>query len=370
MSAVRPIAFNGKFRAGKHNGVSRVADRLIREVDSLLSQMPPDERPPVRLIVPSGCPPEEPYRAITIEEDGQGPSQKWEQRRLPRLARGSLLVNLANLAPVTHRPKVLMLHDAQFCRPDCSYPLRQRLGYRLLAPLMARTSRVVLTVSDYSRQDLARFGVIGSGRVEILHNGADHILEVPADERALERLGLIHGEYLLMFGSVKAYKNNQVVFEAMALAGEASRAGMDWPPRQLVIVGPDRAMLEAAGLHPPENTVFAGPCNDSVLRALYEGAQALLFPSRTEGFGLPPVEAMLCHCPVIAAPCGAVPEVCGAAALMADPDRPDIWLAQIAALDDPETRALAVRAGLARAGRYTWANAGRTLLRLLLEVAR
>jgi hypothetical protein len=89
VSAVRPIAFNGKFRAGKHNGVSRVADRLIREVDSLLSQMPPEERPPVRLIVPSGCPPEEPYRAITIEEDGQGPSQKWEQRRLPRLARGA-----------------------------------------------------------------------------------------------------------------------------------------------------------------------------------------------------------------------------------------------------------------------------------------
>jgi hypothetical protein len=66
VSAVRPIAFNGKFRAGKHNGVSRVADRLIREVDSLLSQMPPDERPPVRLIVPSGCPPEEPYRARDV----------------------------------------------------------------------------------------------------------------------------------------------------------------------------------------------------------------------------------------------------------------------------------------------------------------
>lgn len=366
---MRTIAFNGKFRAGKHNGVWRVSDRLIREVDSLLADMPMAARPDVRVIVPAGCPAAEPYRVIRVEEDGQGPSQSWEQRRLPALARGSLLVNLANLAPVFHRPKVTMLHDAQFCRPDCSYPWRQRMGYRLLAPLMARSSKLVLTVSDYSRHDLAGYGVIGGGRVEILHNGADHILEMAADAGALARLGLITGEYLLMFGSVKAYKNNKVVFDALALAAQAHAAGLGWPPRRLVIVGPGRAALENAGLVPPVDAVFAGGCDDAVLRALYEGAQALLFPSRTEGFGLPPVEAMLCRCPVIAAPCGAVPEVCGAAALMADPDDPTAWLEQIGALEDPATRATMVAAGLARAGRYTWVGAGRNLLNLLMECA-
>jgi hypothetical protein len=78
---------------------------------------------------------------------------------------------------------------------------------------------------------------------------------------------------------------------------------------------------------------------------------------------------MLCHCPVIAAPCGAVPEVCGAAALMADLTGPTSGWRRSPRSTIPK-RALAVRAGLARAGRYTWANAGRTLLRLLLEVAR
>ena len=366
---MRPIAFNGKFRAGKHNGVWRVSDRLIREVDGLVAAMPVNTRPDVRVIVPAGCPSAEPYAAVRVEEDAHGPSQSWEQRRLPALARGSLLVNLANLAPVLHHPKVTMLHDAQFCRPDCSYPWRQRMGYRLLAPLMARSSKLVLTVSDYSRRDLARYGVIGRAPVEIVHNGADHILEVPADADALAQLGLASREYLLMFGSVKAYKNNQVVFDALAMASASHSAGQGWPPRRLVIVGPDRTALEAAGLRPPANAVFAGNCNDAALRALYEGAQALLFPSRTEGFGLPPVEAMLCRCPVIAAPCGAVPEVCGAASLMADPDDPAAWLEQIMALETPSTRETMVAAGLTRARHYTWAGAGRTLLNLLMDCA-
>ena len=133
----------------------------------------------------------------------------------------------------------------------------------------------------------------------VLHNGADHIREVAPDQAVLARLGLAPRSYALMFGSPKAYKNNAVVFDAFA--GGALGA------LRLVVVGPPRAALEAAGLTPPADAVFAGGCDDAALRALYEHAEALLFPSRTEGFGLPPVEAMLCGCPVIAAPCGAMP---------------------------------------------------------------
>lgn len=359
---MRAIAFNGKFRAGRHNGVSRVAERLIREVDTLLAAMPAAARPPVHVIVPANCPPLAPLRVIGVETDSRPASQAWEQCRLPRLARGRLLVNLANLAPVLHRPKVTMLHDAQFFRADCSYPWRQRIGYRWLVPWMARTSRRVLTISAFAREDLGRHRAIGAGQGDIVHNGADHILEMAPRPGALAELGLAPGGYLLLFGSIKAYKNNAVVFAALTGAPAGSRP--------LVVVGPGEGALRAAGLAPPPGTVFVGGCDDATLRALYEGAWALLFPSRTEGFGLPPVEAMLCGCPVVAAPCGAVPEVCGAAALMADPDDPASWCAQIAALDDPQARAALVEAGRERAARYTWAEAGRRLLDLLLAAAR
>ncbi|MBX9663162.1 glycosyltransferase family 1 protein [Novosphingobium sp.] len=355
---MRRVVFNGKFRAGGLNGVHRVAARLICEVDDLLASAPAPDDPPCALIVPKGCADGPPLAAIQLIEDDRPASQPWEQLRLPKLAAGGLLVNLANLAPVAHRPKLTMLHDAQFLRADSSYPWRQRMGYRLLTPLMARSSARVLTVSAFSAGELARGGVTGRVEAKVLHNGADHILEARADPAALARLGLAPRSYALMFGSPKAYKNNAVVFSAFA--------GGALAPLRLVVVGPPRAALEAAGLTPPPDALFAGPCDDAVLRALYEGAEALLFPSRTEGFGLPPVEAMLCGCPVIAAPCGAVPEICGDAALYADPDDPAAWRAALSDLP----RSAFIAAGHARAARYTWARAGRDLLTALRELAQ
>lgn len=358
---MRRVAFNGKFCAGAMNGVHRVAGRLIREIDALIGERPSADDPAFDLIVPAGCTGRLPLRNVRTIEDDRPASQMWEQFRLPQLARGAVLVNLANLSPVLHPRKVTMLHDAQFCRADSSYPWRQRLGYRLLTPLMARTSVRVLTVSAYSAGELKARGILDNTRCIVLPNGADHILDHDADPDVLARLGLIARGYVLMFGSAKAYKNNRVVFDAFARGGLAR-----W---RLVVVGPDRATLERAGLHPPEGTVFAGACDDAALRALYEGAHALLFPSLTEGFGLPPVEAMACACPVVVAPCGAVPEVCGPAALHAAPDDPGAWVRQIHVLADPVRRAGVVDAGIVRARGYTWARAARTLLADLRDLA-
>jgi glycosyltransferase involved in cell wall biosynthesis len=230
----------------------------------------------------------------------------------------------------------------------------------MLTPLMTRSSARVLTVSAFSAQELARSGITGSQSAEVLHNGADHILEAPADHAVLARLGLAPRGYALLFGSPKAYKNNAVVFAAFAAGALA--------PLRLVVVGPARAALEAAGLAPPPDAVFAGAADDAALRALYENAEALLFPSRTEGFGLPPVEAMLCGCPVIAAPCGAVPEICGDAAHYAGPDDPAAWRAALADLA-AAPRQPVVLAGTAQARRYTWARAGQMLFGLLCDLA-
>ena len=361
MPPMRRVVFNGKYRAGGMGGVHRVAARLIQEVDALLAHRPCAGDPPFVLVVPRGCASGLDLAAIQVIEDDQPASQKWEQWRLPRLAAGGLLVNLANLAPIAHWPKVTMLHDAQFLRPDSSYPWRQRLGYRLLTPLMSRSSAEVLTVSAFSGQELRRGGVVGARGSRVLHNGADHILEIAADPAVLGRLSLAPRGYALMFGSPKAYKNNAVVFDAFANGAAGAL--------RLVIVGPPRAALEAAGLTPPADAVFAGGCDDAALRALYENAEALLFPSRTEGFGLPPVEAMLCGCPVIAAPCGAVPEICGDAARYADPDDPAAWRAALGALQ-AAPRAGVVATGKARAARYTWANAGQGLFDLLCDLAK
>ncbi len=354
----RTVYINGKFYVGVLNGVHRTADRLVRELDKLAAI---DEHAglDLRLLLPRRSNWSPRLDTIRKVEQRFGHHQAWEQMVLPWQAAGGVLINLANLAPLAHRRKLSMIHDAQFLISPESFPRRFRLGYKVLTPLIAATSHRVLTVSEYARDSLAAFKVSPHDKTAVIYNGADHILDVRPDVGVLDRLGLGGRPYALLFGSPAIYKNVQVVFEAFR---------QDLPAVQLVVLGSARASLEASGLRPPADAIFAGAVDDRALRALYEAALCLLFPSRTEGFGLPPVEAMLYGCPVIAAPAGAIPEVCRDAILYADIFTPADWVDQIMSLVlQPELARAKRLAGLQRATRFTWRAAA---IRLLAEVER
>ena len=358
MTKLRPIYFNGKFYAGGLNGVHRVADRLIREVDLQLAAIDPAIRPPATLFLPQRRRWQPDLTAIRVIEQPGGHTQRWEQFSLPRLAADGVLVNLCNLAPIAHRRKILMLHDAQFLFSDSGYPWRQRVGYRMLVPMMARTSRAVLTISDYSRQMLDLMRIAPREKSRVVYNGADHIRDQVAAFDELGRLGLQQGGFVLMFGSAKAYKNIGVVCAALA-ASDAPR---------LVVIGPERPVLERAGFTFPQNALFVGPVDDAALAALYDGAHCLAFPSRTEGFGLPPIEAMIRGCPVVAAPAGAIPEIVRDAALYADIDDAAGWRDAIAALHDPDLRRTKIASGRVRSQAFDWASAGASLFATIEKV--
>lgn len=355
-----PLIFNGKFYCGQLNGVHRVADRLIRQIDRILAEEPVVSRPRARIYVPTKRNWSPDLEAIEIIEDSRAHSQGWEQFSLPKLAKDGVLINLCNLGPLLHSRKLLLIHDVQFLFSDSSYPTQQRLGYTYLIPLMAKRAQRIMTVSDYSKRMLDVSGVSPSNKTIVIHNGVDHMLDVVADHRILTKLGLERGRFVLVFGSSKSYKNVDIVFQAFRdplLVGQT-----------LVVVGESEACLRASDLNPPSGAIFAGPVDDGQLRALYEHATCLVFPSKTEGFGLPPLEGMLLGCPAVVAPAGAIPEVCHDAVLYASTDDAGEWAAAIAALaSDPGLRAAKVEAGLARAKTFTWQLAG---LRLLAEAGK
>jgi glycosyltransferase involved in cell wall biosynthesis len=347
---MRRLFINGKFYAGGLNGVHRVADRLVRELDrqSVAGQANGGE--PATLLVPPGCEQVPDLANIRIKTIGRRASQAWEQFLLPAVCEGAVLLSLANLAPVLHRRNVMLVHDIQFRFPDCSYPPRQRLGYNMVVPLAARRAAVA-TVSEYSRQMLDLVGIKPRAGVEVIHNGLDHVLDVEPERAVLGRLGVQPDGYVLLFGSTKTYKNVDVVLRAF---GRGGLVGL-----RLVVVGPSLEQLAAEGLPIPAAAVSAGACSDAELRALYENAVALAFPSRTEGFGLPPGEAMLCGCPVVVSPAGAIPEVCGDAASYASVDAPEEWEAAILQIaGDLAFRRARIAAGQKRATAFTWRMAG------------
>ncbi len=363
MKTRRGIAFNGKFLSAAPTGVHRVAHELIGNLDALLRER--EDLATERnwsLIKPRDA--DRPIETAVIRPRTAGALtwQPWEQIELPLVVGTSMVVSLCNLAPIGHRG-VTMIHDAQVFLSPQSYTAAFGAWYRFALPRIGRSSRLVLTVSDYSRRKLAEFGVAPYEKIEVIHNGVDHLAGEPADGAILSRLALQADRYVVALANVQAHKNIRVLLSAFGRP--ALRAA------RLVLVGAaDARAFAAAGLSAPANVTFAGVVSDGELRALLENAACLAFPSTTEGFGLPPLEAMGLGCPVIIAPRGALPEVCGAAAVSADPDEPGAWEAAILAmLDSAEHRRHWSALGRRQAARFTWRKSAERLCGLIRRAA-
>lgn len=346
------IAINGKFLGGSLNGVHRTAAHYC---DQLIRRMAPEHE--VRLLSPLALPAAADFRHLApIRVKGWlGGGQGWEMLTLPRHSRKSLLVNFCNLAPLFHNNSLVMIHDAQTFLFPGDYSGRQAAGYRRLLPWIGRRARRILTVSEFARQTLASHGIGHLDKIDVVHNGTDHLLAIEADRGILERHGLKPGSYILTIGSLKRYKNLRSVFEAL-------RRPLPGGERLVVAGGPPEERYRECGCEPPSGAIFTGFVSDAELLALYRGAAAFVFPSLTEGFGLPPIEAMHCGTPVIAARAGAMPEVCDGAAFLVAAESPGEFRQAIEAILDNSELAEDLRArGHNRARQLSWNRAGERL---------
>jgi glycosyltransferase involved in cell wall biosynthesis len=360
MSGPLHLQLNGKFLAAAPTGVHRVAQELGNALSALIAEGHPACAGLTLEVLA-------PYdgmaraRAMAMPARLVGPFRHipWEQLTLPTRRGRGLLLNLCNIGPVIARNAVTMIHDAQVLLSPASYRRAFRAWYRLTQPLIARRHRLLLTVSDFSRHELASAGLAPLARIAVVHNGVDHVLAVPACPDIVGRLGLNAHRYVLALANTQAHKNVGVLLRAFA--------GAELAALKLVLFGGATAADFATQGHSvPDNVIFAGKISDGEVRALMEGALCLGFPSTTEGFGLPPLEAMLLGCPALVAPCGALPEVCGDAAVYVAPHDPAAWAGAVAALagDEAARRDLAER-GRQRAEKFTWRAAALTLAGVL-----
>ncbi len=304
---------------------------------------------PLEVLAPRGARSED---GLPVRQVGFLRGQAWEQLDLPRHARGGVLLNLGNTAPLGLRRQVVVIHDAATMAVPGSYGWRFRTWYHWLHRGLAWHGVALATVSAFSRTELARHLGVAAGAIAVVGEGAEHMTRVPADPGILGRLGLA-GPYVLAVGSLAPHKNLAALGATARML--AARGGT------LVVTGDlDGRVFAGADLPHPARAV--GRVDDAGLRALYEQAACFVFPSRYEGFGLPAVEAMACGCAVVAARAGALPEVCGDAALLADPGNPDDIAAAVARVLDESGLADRLReAGRARAAGYTWEAAARRL---------
>ena len=352
----RSVVFNGRFLKSPQSGVQRVAGRLILAVDEMLSGRADPAN--VSVFTPPGAP-ALPLRAILSKTIGRRGGQIWEQMELPVAASGSALINLCNAAPLLADSHLTMIHDAQVFESPGSYSRAFSAWYRFCLPRIARRARRVLTVSNYSKNKLVEYGVAEADHIAVIPNGVDHMLQTAPDPDALARLGLAPHRYVVLFGAYQAHKNLDFALRLFAKGalGEV----------KLVVVGAvDWAEVKARyDLDPDPSILLAGRQTDESIRSLLESAAFMICPSTTEGFGLPPMEAMILGCPAIVSRAGALPEVCGDAALYAEVGDADGWRHAITTLwndgPDPTRRDRARH----RAGEFTWRRAAERLWTLV-----
>ena len=357
---------NGRFLSQAVTGVQRFAREATRALDALAAAGHPALAEwTFEVVAPPDAVLDLPLTHVAARRTaGRLRGQLWEQLRLPAHARGRWLVNLAFTAPLSVRQQVVVIHDASIWAIPHTFTPAFRRWYRFLLPRLARRSARVGTVSAFSRAELERYGVATADRVTVTPNGADHMLAVAPDHAGATALDLPAGRFVLAVSSDAPHKQFSLI--------EAALAHPCCAAVELVIVGGGGGRTLAT--ERPRGATRArrvGRVSDAVLRALYERALCLVFPSTYEGFGLPPVEAMASGCPVIVSRAGALPEVCGDAALYCAPGDAASLAGQIAGLEaDAALRESLVARGRARAAAFTWERTALALVSALDAAGR
>ncbi len=333
-------------------------------------------------------------RVLALDNRGRRARLVFEHLRLgPLLARerADVLYAPGNALPLRLRtPAVLGVQSLHsFIVPE--EMSRFRVAYfRRIVPRSARRAARVLCVSDDIRTRLLEIVPgLDAGKVRVVHEGVPQDMGPVTDAARIDevcaRHGVAPGRFVLFVSSLNPFKRPERAVEALAWwrdNGGRPPGGVSddacgeraWP---LLLAGRAseehaarvRAAARAVGME--RQVSILGSVARDELSALLTAARVMVYPSTVETFGLPPLEAMACETPVVAAARASIPEIVGEAALLVDPDDlPAFGAALGRALHDDGLRAQLIARGRERVGRFRWSDAAAGTLRLLVEAAR
>jgi glycosyltransferase involved in cell wall biosynthesis len=265
------------------------------------------------------------------------------------------LVHAPSLAvpPSSSVPLVVTAHDAAPLTMPETFTRRGRWFHQRGFAAAAQRADIVITVSEFSAEEIAAHTSIPRDRIRVVPNGVD--LE-PATakevQRALHTFGLDDRPYVFWLGTVQPRKNVRVLIDAFARVVKETDV-----EHRLVLAGAsgwlvdDEAAVRALG----DRVRLLGPVPEMHLASLFAGADVFAFPSRHEGFGIPVLEAMAQQTPVLCGDIPALREVAGDSARFLPPDDVDAWAGALTELlTDAALRTDLGARGRAHAPRYSW----------------
>ncbi|ERT66125.1 glycosyltransferase, group 1 family protein [Cetobacterium somerae ATCC BAA-474] len=274
---------NGRFLTQGITGVQRFAHEIIRELDNVVK---PRE---YKILVPKNIVYKElKYKNIEIEICGNLEGHLWEQLELPlyvKKNKGQLL-NLCNTAPIIN-PGVIAIHDIQTKVHPEFFSKKFALWYNILNYFNIKNSKKIITVSEFSKNEIIKYYGVSKDKIQVIYNGWQHMDRIKQSEDILNKFNIKTGEYILGVSSLNPNKNFKYILELAKLH----------PEYKFVIVGKKNSTIfKEIIVEELKNLIWTDYVNDEELKSLYASAKAFIFPSFYEGFGIPPLEAIACGC--------------------------------------------------------------------------
>ena len=298
-------------------------------------------------------------------------SLKGAYRLARTIGRQSGIVHLPNqdfsrYAFFLNSPFIVTAHDVvRLCFGFAKETLSERILLKLDIHYIKRASHII-AVSQNTKQDLMKYLKIPENRLSVIYNGIDHSIFKPYDVKILDN------PYILYVGSERPRKNLGRLFEAFA------KVKSELPELKLVKAGAvgrseeyrRNVMRKLDSLGITRDVIFVDSASRLDLAHYYSSASLLAYPTLYEGFGLPPLEAMACGCPVVTSNTSSLAEVVGKAGIMVDPyDVDGLAQAMKQVLTDDKLRDDMVRKGLEQAKRFSWEKTVEQTLEVYNKVA-
>lgn len=309
---MKKFIINGRFLGKRITGAPRYAKEIIEGLDSICS---PGE---FELAIPPEVEKAPEYKNIKVVRIGKLHNILWEHFSFPKYVKKqkAIALNLVNVAPIRF-PGVVCIHDMRVRTMPKTVTLGFRLWYRFLFHFIVKRSKMLLTVSEYSKSEILKYyKKTNPDKIKVIPNAWQHYNRVGFDENALDKYGLTSGGYCFSMGSMDPNKNFKWVAEiaknnpdvAFAVSGAVD----------------GKIFADGLGFECPPNMKLLGYVSDEEAKALMKHCKAFIFPSFYEGFGIPPLEAMAAGCKkIIASDIPVLKEIFEDSLVYIDPNRYD-----------------------------------------------
>jgi glycosyltransferase involved in cell wall biosynthesis len=357
----KTIYLNGRFLTQPITGVQRTAAEMVKALDELIVNGDIDEsRWSFVLIYSGNLLNKLPLKRITLKKRGVLKGNLWEQLELPIYTWGKLLVSMCTISCLLKRKQIVFVHDAAFVVNREAFSFAFRTWYNFAIKALGNIALHIVTVSNFSKTELIKHVGFKEKKITVIYNAGEHILNfAEAGSDFKERIRQLM-PYCLAVSSQSPNKN----FNGLSNAIKS----IDFKNYQMLIAGGISSTLKQVALN--DAVKYLGYVSDEELKFLYSNASLFIFPSFYEGFGIPPLEAMVCGCPVVSSNTAAMPEVLGDGCFYCDPsDVSSIAEAIVTLINNPEQLATVKKKGYEIAGDYHWRKSAAQFFSLINKYA-